>query len=146
MNYGSRHLALMPVNGINRCCILPDEEAYSNHHLVLPKASYMSLVNPLEPGVNLKEIQRTGTVGHAELYHEDAISEIQTRKSYSGQVALVLQQITCKKKGSGNKKTCNYIIKNRDFPGCSVARTPCFPMQGAWVLFLVRELDLTCCN
>ena len=94
----------MPVNGINRYCILSEEAAYSNHHLVLPKASYMSLVNPLEPGVNLKGIQRTGTVGHVELYQEDAISEIQTRENYSGQVALVLQQITCKKKGRGNEK------------------------------------------
>ena len=105
MNYGSRHLVLMPVNGINRNCILSDEEAYSNHHLVPPKASYMSLVNPLEPRVNLKEIWRTGTVGHVELYHEDAVSEIQTRESYSGQVALVLQQITCKKKRKVNEKT-----------------------------------------
>ena len=65
----------------------------------------MSLVNPLEPRVNLKEIWRTGTVGHVELYHEDAVSEIQTRESYSGQVALVLQQITCKKKRKVNEKT-----------------------------------------
>lgn len=33
----------------------------------------------------------------------------------------------------------------RDFPGGSVDKT-LFPMQGAWVLFQVRELDPRCCN
>ena len=33
-----------------------------------------------------------------------------------------------------------------DFPGGPVAKTPMFPMQGAQVQFLVRELDPTCHN
>ena len=31
----------------------------------------------------------------------------------------------------------------RDFPGSPVAKTRKIPMQGAWVRFLVRELDPT---
>ena len=33
----------------------------------------------------------------------------------------------------------------RDFPGDPVAKTV-LPVDGAWVRFLVRELDPTCCN
>ena len=34
----------------------------------------------------------------------------------------------------------------RDFPVGPVAKTPCSKGSGAWVQFLVRELDSTCCK
>ena len=33
------------------------------------------------------------------------------------------------------------VLKCRDFASGPVAKTPVFPMQGAWIRFLVRELQ-----
>ena len=33
------------------------------------------------------------------------------------------------------------VLKCRDFASGPVAKTPVFPMQGAWIQFLVRELQ-----
>ena len=35
---------------------------------------------------------------------------------------------------------------DKEFPGGPVSETPHSPMQAAWVLSLVKELDPICCN
>lgn len=71
----------------------------------MPNGSHLSLIKPLVPAANLKELQRTGTVGHFDLLHEDAISKTQT---IGNTQVPVLQQINCKKKGGVEK---NLYIK-----------------------------------
>ena len=64
-----------------------------------------------------------------------------------------------KKEKKNSKKAHNILVlspltstrekpksHSRDFPGGPVAKPSKLPMQGSWVRFLARELDLTCSN